>query len=52
MRYGRAFWDPFTLENLTSQKIRHVMGKINCVNDPDLETEFPRKWKSTRHNGS
>lgn len=46
MLYGRAFLDQFTLENVTSKKIRQVMGKINCVSDPDLETEFPRKWKA------
>jgi 2-methylcitrate dehydratase PrpD len=46
MLYGRAFLDQFTLENVTSKKIRQVMGKINCVSDPDLETEFPKKWKA------
>ena len=46
MLYGRAFLDQFTLKNVTSKKIRQVMGKINCVSDPELETEFPVKWKA------
>jgi len=46
MVHGRAFLDQFTLENVTSKKIRDGMGKINCVSDPDLETEFPKKWKA------
>ncbi len=23
------------------------MNKIQCVSDPDLETEFPKKWKAS-----
>jgi 2-methylcitrate dehydratase PrpD len=46
MLHGRAFLDQFTPENVASKKIRDIMGKISCVSDPDLETDFPKKWKA------
>jgi 2-methylcitrate dehydratase PrpD len=46
MLHGRAFLDQFTPENVASKKIRDIMGKISCISDPDLETEFPKKWKA------
>ena len=45
--YGRAFLDQFTMENLKSQKIKKVMEKVHCVSDPNLETQFPKKWKAS-----
>jgi 2-methylcitrate dehydratase PrpD len=46
MLYGRAFLDEFTMDNVTSEKVRQVMGKIKCVSDANLEAEYPNKWKA------
>jgi 2-methylcitrate dehydratase PrpD len=42
--YGKATLDEYTLERINSESVRELMGKISCVTDPELETEFPKKW--------
>jgi len=42
--YGQATLDEYTLENIKSDRLRKLMGKISCVKDPELEKEFPKKW--------
>ncbi len=42
--YGKATLDEYTLESINSARVRKLMGKISCVEDPELEKEFPKKW--------
>jgi len=42
--HGRAFLEQYSMENLSSQKVREVMGRVFCVQDEKIEKEFPRKW--------
>jgi len=42
----RAFLDEFSLENLHHPQVRELMKKVSCVTLPELEAEFPKKWKS------
>jgi 2-methylcitrate dehydratase PrpD len=42
----RAFLDEFSLENLHHPQIKELMKKVSCVTMPELEAEFPKKWKS------
>lgn len=42
----RAFLDEFSLENLHHPQIKELMKKVSCVTMPELEVEFPKKWKS------
>jgi 2-methylcitrate dehydratase PrpD len=42
--YGKATLDEYTLERINSARVRKLMEKISCVEDPELETEFPKKW--------
>ena len=41
---GKAFLDEYSLENIHSPKVKELMRRFDCVHDPDIETEFPRKW--------
>jgi 2-methylcitrate dehydratase PrpD len=45
--YGRAFLEEYTLENVQSREIRDFMSKVKCVEDPDLDREFPKKWPAS-----
>jgi 2-methylcitrate dehydratase PrpD len=42
--YGKATLDEYTLESINSAQVRKLMGKISCVENPELEKEFPKKW--------
>lgn len=44
--YKKAFIDEFTMENIRSKKIRTIMDKVDCISYPELEEEFPKKWKA------
>ena len=45
--YGKATLDEYTLENINSDPVKKLMGKISCVKDPELEKEFPKKWPAS-----
>jgi 2-methylcitrate dehydratase PrpD len=42
--YRRAFLDQYCEENIVSPKVRALMQRVHCIENPDLEKEFPRKW--------
>jgi 2-methylcitrate dehydratase PrpD len=44
---GKATLDEYTPEQIKSSPVRELMGKISCVMDPELETEFPKKWPAS-----
>ncbi len=41
--YGKASLNEYTQENLKSVRIKEMMGRVSCVEDPELETAFPRQ---------
>jgi 2-methylcitrate dehydratase PrpD len=42
--YGRAFLDQYSPENIASPRVRSLMRRIFCIESPEIEKEFPRKW--------
>lgn len=42
--HGKASLDQYTQENLRSPLVKEVMRKVKCINDPEIEKDFPRKW--------
>jgi len=42
--HGRAFLDQYTQENIDSVKVMSLMRRVVCVENPEIEKEFPRKW--------
>ena len=47
MIYGKATLDEYIQQNVDSGKVKHVMKKVVCVKDPELEKEFPKKWPAS-----
>ncbi len=47
MLHGKATLDEYTLENVKSSPVRELMNKIHCVEDPELEKEYPQKWPAS-----
>ena len=41
---GKAFLDEYCLENIQSPEVQQLMQRFECVHDPEIEPEFPRKW--------
>ncbi|MBW2148236.1 MAG: MmgE/PrpD family protein [Deltaproteobacteria bacterium] len=42
--YGRVSLDQYSPESLASQSLKKLMKRVRCVQDPELDREFPRKW--------
>lgn len=42
--HGRLSLDQFAPDILASPRIKELMPRVRCVQDPELEKEFPRKW--------
>ncbi|RJQ80174.1 MAG: MmgE/PrpD family protein [Desulfobacteraceae bacterium] len=42
--YGRAFLDQYCQENIDSPRVRDLMQRVHCVENAEIEKEFPRKW--------
>jgi 2-methylcitrate dehydratase PrpD len=47
MLHGKATLDEYTLENVKSSQVKELMDRIHCVEDPELENEFPKKWPAS-----
>ena len=41
---GKATLDEYTEQNLNSPLVKEMMAKISCIEDPEIEREFPKKW--------
>ncbi len=39
-----AFLDQYCLENISSEEIKQLMLRVTCVQDQEIEKDFPRKW--------
>ena len=47
MIYGKAFLSEYTLENIESARVKEMMGRVSCVENPELEKVFPRQWPAS-----
>jgi 2-methylcitrate dehydratase PrpD len=47
MLQGKATLDEYTLENVKSSQVKELMDRIHCVEDPELEKEYPKKWPAS-----
>jgi 2-methylcitrate dehydratase PrpD len=47
MLYGKASLDEYTLEKLNSPRVREMMNKVSCVEDPELDKVYPKQWPAT-----
>ena len=45
--YGKAGLEEFQLPNIRSEKVKEMMRRVECIEDPDLERTFPRQWGGT-----
>jgi 2-methylcitrate dehydratase PrpD len=45
--FGKASLDEYQEENLRSQNVKEMMDRVECVEDPTLEEEFPVKWPAS-----
>lgn len=45
--YGKAGLDEYTRENMDSPRVRGLMDKVICVEDPSLEEQFPKRWPAS-----
>jgi 2-methylcitrate dehydratase PrpD len=45
--FGKASLDEYRDENLRSQAVKAMMYRVECLEDPTLEQEFPRKWPAS-----
>jgi 2-methylcitrate dehydratase PrpD len=39
-----AFLDEYCMENISSSAVKNLMSRVHCVEDPEIEKDFPRKW--------
>lgn len=39
-----AFLDQYCMENISSQDMKNLMSRVYCVEDSEIEKDFPRKW--------
>ncbi len=44
---GKASLDEYVEENLRSDRIKEMMNRIVCRNDPSLDEKYPEKWPAT-----
>lgn len=47
MLYGKATLDEYTLENVQSSQVKELMDRIHCVENPEIEKEYPKKWPAS-----
>jgi 2-methylcitrate dehydratase PrpD len=41
---GRAFLDEYNMDNINSPLIREMMQRIECVEDSEIEIDYPQRW--------
>ena len=45
--YGKATLDEYTPDNLRSSKVKKMMARVECKEDPGIEKDFPKKWPAS-----
>ena len=44
IKYGDAFLDRYSIENIENQEVKSLMSLVKCVKDDEIEGDFPKKW--------
>ncbi|MFC1798697.1 MmgE/PrpD family protein [Thermodesulfobacteriota bacterium] len=42
--YGKATLEEYTLDKIRSPEVKNMMRRIRCVEDDEIEKDFPKKW--------
>ena len=42
--YGKATLEEYTREAFRSPQVNDMMGRVRCIEVPELEKDFPKKW--------
>lgn len=42
--HGKAFLDEYSLDNVNSPVVREMMQRIECVEDSEIEINYPVRW--------
>ncbi|MBW2430731.1 MAG: MmgE/PrpD family protein [Deltaproteobacteria bacterium] len=42
--HGKAALSEYSMENINSAQVKAVMDRIFCIEDPEIEKEYPKKW--------
>ncbi len=45
--YGKASLSEYTQENIASARVKEMMKRVSCIEDPELEVAFPRQWPAS-----
>ena len=45
--YGKATLEEYVPDNVESPAVKAFMRKVECVEDPQLDKDFPKKWPAT-----
>jgi len=45
--YGKATLEEYVQDNVASAAVKAFMKKVECVEDPQLDKDFPKKWPAT-----
>lgn len=45
--YGKASLNEYSQENIESARIKEMMGRVACVEAPELEVVFPKQWPAS-----
>ncbi len=44
--FGKASIEEYSLQNINSPEIRNLMSRVRCVEDAELEKDYPKKWSA------
>ena len=42
--YGKASLDEYNMDNINSPVVKEMMQRIECVEDSEIEIDYPQKW--------
>jgi len=42
--YGKASLDEYTLDKVNSPRVKEMMDKVSCVENPELDEVYPKQW--------
>jgi len=45
--HGKAALEEYTRENIGSPEVKQMMERIHCVEDPELDKDYPKKWPAS-----
>jgi 2-methylcitrate dehydratase PrpD len=45
--YGKASLNEYTREKANSPRVKEMMMKVSCVEDPELDKVYPKQWPAT-----